>query len=52
MFTLLFKLLQSLKPASYGSKLEEYILSKHPQSTADVEALTRQYDQNQVRGFV
>jgi hypothetical protein len=29
---------------SYGSKLEDYIISHNPKSVADVEYLTRQYD--------
>ena len=33
------------KPQTYGSQLEEYIASKNPQTTADVEMLMRQYDQ-------
>lgn len=33
------------KPATYGSELEEFITSKNPQNTADVEMLMRQYDQ-------
>ena len=32
------------KPATYGSELEEFITSKNPQNTADVEMLMRQYD--------
>jgi hypothetical protein len=29
---------------TYGSRLEEYIVSKNPQDTADVERLAREYD--------
>lgn len=29
---------------TYGSKLEEYIVSKNPQDTADIERLTRDYE--------
>jgi len=29
---------------TYGSKLEEYIVSKNPQDTADVERLQRDYE--------
>ncbi len=50
--SLLFKLLSYFKPTSYGSKLEEYIVSKNPQSTADVETYARQYDQQQARSLV
>jgi hypothetical protein len=35
------------KPTTYGSELEEYITSKNPQNTADVEMLMRQYNQHQ-----
>lgn len=33
------------KPQTYGSALEEYIVSKNPTSTHDVEYHTRQFDQ-------
>jgi len=29
---------------TYGSRLEEYIVSKNPQDTADIERLTREYE--------
>jgi len=29
---------------TYGAKLEEYIVSKNPQDTADIEPLTRDYE--------
>jgi hypothetical protein len=29
---------------TYGSKLEQYIVSKNPQDTADIERLTRDYE--------
>ena len=29
---------------TYGSRLEEYIVSKHPQDVADIERLTRDYE--------
>ena len=29
---------------SYGSRLEEYIVSKNPQDTSDIERLTRDYE--------
>ena len=28
---------------TYGSRLEEYIISKNPQDTADIERLTKDY---------
>jgi hypothetical protein len=33
------------RPQTYGSELEEFITSKNPQNTADVEMLMRQYEQ-------
>jgi hypothetical protein len=38
------------KPATYGTELEEYITSKNPQNTADVEMLMRQF--NQRKGWI
>lgn len=35
------------RPATYGSELENYISSKNPTTTAEVEYWIRQYDQNQ-----
>lgn len=32
------------KPNEYGSELERYIVSRHPQSIYDIEQLTRQFD--------
>jgi hypothetical protein len=29
---------------TYGSRLEEYIVSKNPQDTADIERFTRDYE--------
>ena len=29
---------------TYGSRLEEYIVSKNPQDTSDIERLTREYE--------
>jgi hypothetical protein len=40
------------KPQTYGSKLEEYIVSNNPKDTADVERLTREFDKKQKQGFV
>lgn len=35
------------KPTTYGSKLEEYIVSNNPKNTGDVERLTREFDEKQ-----
>jgi len=33
------------KPASYGSALESYIVSREPKDACDVDRLTREFDQ-------
>ena len=33
------------RPQTYGSELEAYIVSHQPQSAADVDRLTREFDQ-------
>jgi hypothetical protein len=49
----LLKRLGELFPGSdYQSRLEQYIASRHPQCTADVEYWERQYYQDQQRGIV
>jgi len=41
-------LLQSIiKPQTYGSALEAYIVSNNPQNTIDIEYLQRQFDNRQ-----
>lgn len=40
------------KPNTYGSKLEEYIVSHNPKDTHDVERLTREFDEKQRQGFL
>jgi len=34
------------QPTTYGSELEQYIVSKRPTSVAEIEHWTRQYDKN------
>ena len=34
------------QPTTYGSELEQYIISKRPSSVAEIEHWTRQYDKN------
>ncbi len=34
------------QPVTYGSELEQYIISKRPQSVAEIEHWTRQFDKN------
>jgi len=49
----LLKRLAELFPGSnYQSKLEQYIATRQPQNTADVEMLERQYYQDRQRGIV
>ena len=40
------------KSPTYGSRLEEYIISNNPKDTADVERLTREYDMSVNKGFL
>ena len=37
---------------TYGSGLEDYIKSRNPQDTADVERFAREYDQKSKRNFL
>ena len=41
---LLEKLVNWFEPRSYGSDLEEYIISKRPTNTAEVEKYAREYE--------
>lgn len=40
------------KANTYGSKLEEYIVSRNPKDTYDVEKLTREFDEKQKQGII
>lgn len=40
------------KNSTYGSELESYINSRSPRDTADVERLTKEYDQKASRRFL
>lgn len=40
------------RPNTYGSKLEEYIVSNNPKDTGDVERLTREFEQKQKQGII
>jgi hypothetical protein len=42
----------SQKQPTYGSKLEEYIVSKNPQDISDVERLAAEYDRKTKRGYL
>jgi len=35
--------------STYGSELEQYIVSKRPQSAAEIDHWTRQFDKNQTQ---
>jgi len=49
----LLKRLARVFPGSdYQSRLEQYIVNRHPQSTADVEHWERRYFEDQRRGLV
>lgn len=53
MFAALLERLAEMFPTSdYQSRLEQYIAQRHPQNTADVEMLERQYYQDRQRGLV
>jgi hypothetical protein len=43
-FNSLFKRVD--KPSTYGSELEQYIVSKNPGSVAEIEFWTTQYDRS------
>jgi hypothetical protein len=38
--------------STYGSELEDYIVSNNPKDTSDVERLTKEYDQKVQRNFL
>lgn len=44
--------LMSEKQTTYGSKLEEYIVSQNPQDIADVERLNLEYDRRTKEGYL
>ncbi len=37
---------------TYGSRLEEYIVSKNPQDNSDIERLTREYELSSSRRYL
>lgn len=49
---ILVPMLGLLSEQTYGSALEEYIVSNNPHDTADVERLAREYDQKAQRRFL
>jgi len=40
------------KSDTYGSRLENYIVNNHPKDAADVERLTREYQEKEQRTFL
>lgn len=51
---MLLKLLKRIfgaRNSTYDTALEDYIIANNPQSTADVERLTRQYNLAVQKGF-
>ena len=51
MTKLLERLAEMFPTQNYQSRLEQYIASRHPQSVADVEMMTRDYNA-QTRGYL
>jgi hypothetical protein len=49
---LLERLARMFSGSDYQSRLEQYIATRQPQNTADVEMLERQYYQDRQRGLV
>lgn len=49
---LLERLAEMFPKSDYQTRLEQYIAERHPQNTADVEILERQYLQDQQRGVI
>jgi len=49
---LLERLARMFPGSDYQSRLEQYIATRQPQNTADVEMLERQYYQDRQRGIV
>ena len=47
MTTLLERLAEMFPKQNYQSRLEQYIASRHPQTVADVEMMTRDFSHNQ-----
>lgn len=43
------KIFARQKHSEYGSDLEQYIVSKCPQSVAEIDHWTRQFDKNQTQ---
>lgn len=46
------KMFNTPKQATYGSELEQYIVSKGPQSVAEIDHWTRQFDREQQRSWL
>ena len=47
----LFAMIAEKQP-TYGSQLEEYIISQNPRDIADVERLTNEYDRKTKEGYL
>jgi hypothetical protein len=50
--TLLERLAEMFPGSDYQTRLEQYIVARHPQNAADVEHWERQFSQDQQRGLV
>jgi hypothetical protein len=52
MITLIKKLTKVLKPVTYGSRLENYILSKNPTNHSQIEQAAREFERlHLIRGL-
>ena len=46
------KMFDTPTQSTYGSELEQYIVSKSPQSVAEIDHWTRQFDKQQQKGWL
>ena len=47
----LAKIFTTVKQTTYGSELDQFITSKHPQSVHDVEYWTMRYERDNLKGW-
>jgi hypothetical protein len=50
--TILMGLRSLFRSPSYGETLEQYIVSKHPKDSSDIDRLTLEWQRNQSRGLM
>ena len=51
-YKMIERLAEMFPKQDYQSRLEQYIASRRPQSTVDVEYYERRFNQQQARGFL